>query len=230
MNSSAVHISKGFDGVIQGATLSDLIQMECLALTTRAVRVDRGGASGRIFFAGGQIVHAELGALEGEGALYQMLAWPNGAFSIEEGVRPLEQTIERHWHSLLLEAAHQADELAAISADTPATVIPLHSIPTPTETMAKILEDPEIVSAVCFTEDGSLLQSRGEDPETLQSTFAYIIQLSRLIGASLGAENLQEINFLAPDRKALCVITSDTATGVITSSKANLAQLAKSLA
>ena len=65
MNSSAVPTSKGFEGVIQGATLSDLIQMECLALTTRAVRVDRGASSGRIYFAGGQVVHAELGALQG---------------------------------------------------------------------------------------------------------------------------------------------------------------------
>jgi hypothetical protein len=230
MNPSAVPASKGFEGVIQGATLSDLIQMECLALTTRAVRVDRGGVSGRIFFAGGQIVHAELGTLEGENALYQMLSWPNGAFYIEEGVRPIEQTIERHWHSLLLEAAHQADELAALGDSAPAAVIPLHSIPKPTETMSQILEDPEILNAVHFTEDGSLLQGRGDDPETLQSTFAYIVQLSKLIGASLGAENLRQIDFLAPNRKALCVTNSETTTGLITSSKANLAQLAKNLA
>jgi hypothetical protein len=230
MNPSAVHISKGFEGVIQGATLSDLIQMECLALTTRAVRVDRDGVSGRIYFAGGQIVHAELGSMEGESALYQMLAWPNGAFYVEEGVRPMEQTIERHWHSLLLEGAHRADELAALSGNAPATVIPLHSIPTPLETMSQILEDPEILSAVHFTEEGALLQSRGDDPETLQSTFAYIVQLSRLIGVSLGAENLRQIDFLAPNKKALCLVCGETTTGIITSSKANLAQLAKNLA
>jgi hypothetical protein len=229
MNSSALPISKGFDGVIQGATLSDLIQMECLALTTRAVRVDRAAQHGRIFFAGGQIVHAELGTSVGEEALYQMLAWPNGAFSIEEGVRPLEQTIERHWHGLLLEAAHRIDEINASSTENMTATVPLHAIPMPTHSITQALGDPEIQAGVHFTEGGTLLESKGEGGDELQATFAYVVQLCRLIGTSLGAENLQQIEVTCGDRKALCVIGDATSTAIVTSAKANLTQLAKKL-
>src|SRR5258708_32031848 len=91
MSSSAMLAHKGFDGVIQGATLADLIQMECLALTTRAVRVDGVGRTGRLFFTGGQVVHAEVGDLKGELALFEMIRWSTGSFTIEEGVRPMDE-------------------------------------------------------------------------------------------------------------------------------------------
>ncbi|HET6408765.1 MAG TPA: DUF4388 domain-containing protein, partial [Chthoniobacteraceae bacterium] len=58
MNTSAMPAHRGFEGTILGAALPDLIQMECLAMSTRAVRVEQGTRMGRIFFAGGQIVHA----------------------------------------------------------------------------------------------------------------------------------------------------------------------------
>ena len=159
-----------------------------------------------------------------------MLCWPNGAFGIEEGVRPMEQTIERHWHGLLIEAAHRADELSASAPEPIPAVQPLHAIPMPAHPISQTLADPEILAAAQFTEDGTMLTSKGEDAETLQSTFAYVVQLSRLIGASLGAENLHEVNFVGPDRKALCVSGDINTSVVITTPKSNLAQFARKLA
>lgn len=219
---------KGFDGVIQGATLADLIQMECLALTTRAVRVAGAGTSGRLFFTGGQVVHAEVGDLKGEVALFEMLRWATGSFTIEEGVRPMDETIQRDWHNLLLEAAHYADE-NALAAPVSAVV----AMPSPTpaaEPMKEAFNDPEVIQAAHFTEDGTLLAGKGEDPESLQSTFAYVVQLLRLVGTSLGAENLKEINLLAAEQKALCLVGEKDTTVFITTPKANFATLTKKLA
>lgn len=218
---------KGFDGVIQGATLSDLIQMECLALSTRAVRVAGAGTSGRLFFTGGQVVHAEVGELKGEAALFEMLRWATGSFTVEEGVRPIEESIQRDWHNLLLEAAHHADEG---TVTLPGSVVPLPPPKSTTDIMNEAFNDSEVVHAAHFTEEGTLLAGKGDDPESLQCTFAYVVQLLRHVGTSLGAEHLKEINLLAPEQKALCLVNEKSTTVMITTPKANFINLAKKLA
>ena len=228
MQSAAMLAQKGFEGVIQGATLADLIQMECLALTTRAVRVAGAGTTGRLFFTGGQVVHAEVGELKGEPALFEILRWQTGSFTIEEGVRPIDETIQRDWHNLLLEAAHHADESAQATPGN--AFVPMPSPPPSAAPMKEAFNDPEVLHAAHFTEDGTLLDSKGADPETLQCTFAYIVQLLRHVGTSLGAENLKEINLLSAEQKALCLVGEKETTVFVTTPKANFANLAKKLA
>lgn len=222
-NAMTVAAARGFEGTIQGATLHDLIQMECLTMSTRAVRVTRGARTGRIFFTGGQIVHAETADLSGERALFELLGWAGGHFSFEEGVRPMEDTIDRDWHGLLLEAAHRLDETAHAAAPT------MTAIPMPMISADEVFKDPEILQAVQFTEDGTLLTARADDPETMQASFAYIEQLTRLVGTALGLEGLQEIHVASAEKKALAVITDSQTAVVITTPKANHTQLAKQL-
>lgn len=223
MKSNAMTASRGFEGTIQGATLHDLIQMECLTMGTRAVRVTRGARTGRIFFTGGQIVHAETGELSGERALFELLGWAGGHFSFEDGVRPMEDTIDRDWHSLLLEAAHRLDET---TADPPTNMT---AIPLPAITAEEIFRDPEILQAVQFTEEGALLAARADDPDTMQASFAYIEQLTRLVGGALGLEGLQEIHVASTDKKALAVVSESRTAVVITTPKANHNLLLKQL-
>lgn len=214
---------RGFEGTIQAATLHDLIQMECLAMTTRAVRIVRGGNSGRIFFAGGQIVHAETGSLSGELALFELLSWAGGHFHVEDGVRPMEDTIDRDWHGLLLESAHRLDELAG-AAPVHTTPIPMPNIP-----VEEVFRDPEILQAVQFTEEGALLAARADDPDTMQASFAYIEQLARLVGGALGLETLQEIHATGADKKMLTVVSDGSVKVAITTAKSNHTALLKKL-
>lgn len=227
MQTSALPVTRGFEGIILGAALPDLIQMECLAMNTRAVRVERAGKMGRIFFAGGQIVHAELGDRTGEPALFEMLGWVGGSFEMEDGLRPMDETITRDWHGLLIEAAHLADEHAAAhpsAASNKMTAIPM--IPT---SPAEVLRDPDVTSAVHYSEDGTLHESKADDPETMQATFAYVTQLTRLIGEALGLDELKEIHATAVEHKTLTVINASRTTAIIAAPKANLVNLAKKL-
>lgn len=227
MKTSAIPVNRGFEGIILGAALPDLIQMECLAMSTRAVRVERGSKMGRIFFAGGQIVHAELGDLTGEPALFEMLGWVGGSFEIEDGLRPMDETITRDWHGLLIEAAHLADEQAADpSSPSPNNMTAIPMIPT---SPAEVLRDPDVTSAVHYTEDGTLIESRAEDAETMLATFAYVTQLVRLIGEGLGLEDLKEVHAAASEHKALTVVNDTRTTALITGPKANIVNLAKKL-
>jgi len=229
MNSLAIPSPRGFDGVVQGVTLLDLIQMECLSMSIRAVRVEhsgRSGRSGRIFFTGGQIVHAEVDALKGEPALFELLRWSAGSFIIEDGLRPLEDTIDRDWHTLVMAAAHVSDELAAANAASPS---PMSPNPSPQPPANEALSDPEVQCAVRFTEDGSMIEAVGDIPEMLEASFAYVVQLLRHIGTSLGAENLCEIHVTGEQKKALCVLADGKITAVVGSPKLNLPALAKKL-
>lgn len=223
----------GFAGQMLGASLPDLIQMQCLTMVTRAVRVDANSVTGRIYFAGGQIVHASVGMLSGEAALFEMLSWKNGTFTCEDGVRSPDETVTRHWQGILLDAAQREDELRGGSAgenrsDFPAVVSRSNN------TMRKhpieeLQPNPEVIGFVQSDSEGTLLGSKGEDPENLQAGFAYVCGLLQLIGSSMGLENLREIQLSGKSQKALCLLEGDVSTVVVTTPKANLAALAKQL-
>jgi hypothetical protein len=202
--------------------------MECLAMTTRAVRIDREDRQGRIFFTGGQIVHAEVGDMKGEPALFELLNWPAGSFVVEDGLRPLENTIDRDWNMLLMAAAHVSDELAAPTV--PAVLFhPMSPVPKSAPPAGSALQDPEVQCAVRFTEDGSMIEASGDIPEMFEASFAYVVQLLRHVGTALGAEQLQEIHVTGEQKKALCVLSEGKIAAVVGSSKLNLPALARKL-
>lgn len=219
--------TKGFEGVIHAINLNDVIQMECLAMSHRAVRVEAGENVGRLYFAGGQVVHAEVGPHTGEEAFFEILSWPGGGFRIEDGRRAPDETITRNWESLLMEAAHRHDEIRDAAATV--TAFPLTATAMTHDPIAEAFKDPEIHSGVHFATDGTLLQSKGEDPETLQGTFAYVVQLLQHIGTSIGAENLREVHLVGTDGRAVCVVVDELTTAAVTSPKANLVTLAAKL-
>lgn len=232
MRTNAQTATKGFEGVMLGATLQDLIQMECLALATRAVRVSTEDRSGLIYFAGGQVVHAKVGDVVGEDAVFEMLTWKNGGFIIQEGVKPTDESITRHWQGLLLEAAQRSDEtsFAASMAEGGGEVIQLNKAQfMQRDPLLQVMDDPEVISGVQFSEDGSLLESKGDDPENMQAAFAFTIELLRLVGQSLGAENLKEVDLQGRQNKALCVLNEKSVACFVTTPKANLGQMSKKL-
>ncbi len=207
----------------------DLVQMECLAMSTRAVRIEHGNRNGRIFFTGGQVVHAEVEGLKGEPALFELLRWTGGTFTIEDGLRPLEDTINRDWHTLIIAAAHVSDELAATTAISANTFQPMNPIPPAATATSDALHDPEVQCAVHFTEDGSMIEAVGDIPEMFEASFAYVVQLLRHVGSALGAEDLKEIHVTGEQKKALCVLSDGKVAAVVGTPKLNFVNIAKKL-
>ncbi len=216
-----------------GATLQDLIQMECLTLATRSVKVETHDKVGVIYFAGGQVVHAQVGSVQGEEAFYEMLRWKNGNFTIQDGVRPTEETITRHWQGLLLESASRNDEstVAGIpDLQVGGEVIQLDKAQfMQRDPVIEVLADPEVIAGVQFSEDGSLLEAKSDDAENMQAAFAFNIELLRLIGQSLGAENLKEVDLHGRQNKGICVINEKSVACFVTTPKANFTQITKKL-
>ena len=93
---------KGFKGTITDFHLSDLIQMNCLGRMTSCLYVNRDESEGKIYFAEGNLIHAECDSMEGEEAFYEMLSWEGGGFSTKRGEEAPKETIIKGWQSLLL--------------------------------------------------------------------------------------------------------------------------------
>ena len=104
---------EGFRGVMRRVGLQEVLQMECLARKSSVLEIFTNKIRGRIFISDGTIVHAESGALQGEVALYGLLALRNGEFNFLPFTEPQRRTIAGHWESLLMEAARLSDEGAS---------------------------------------------------------------------------------------------------------------------
>jgi CheY-like chemotaxis protein len=99
----------GFRGVMQ-VGLQDVLQMECLGRKSSILAVSTQNRRGQIFINEGSIVHAEWGQLQGEMALYGLLALSGGEFTLHPYTEPPRRTISGQYEGLLMEAARLHDE------------------------------------------------------------------------------------------------------------------------
>jgi len=97
--------------VLSRHTPVEVVQFKCLSGATTALDISRrDGSGGRVWFARGEIIHAETGTKRGEEALIEMINWPGGSIVEVSVPPPAEQSIRECWTSLLMRAAHAADE------------------------------------------------------------------------------------------------------------------------
>jgi hypothetical protein len=109
----------GFRANLTGASLVDLVQMECLARTTQVVRVISGDDVGYLYFQSGSIVHAMSSSAVGEAAALEILGWDRGSFEPCNAGWPSTATINKSWQALLMAAATALDEARRKVVDFP---------------------------------------------------------------------------------------------------------------
>ena len=206
----------GFRANLHGASLADLVQMECLSGRERVIRVSSGGEVGYIFFRGGQIVHAVSRRGIGETAALEILRWNDGTFEPCSAGWPDRDSISSNWQNLLLIAAQHRDEsgrhnLVAFPGAR-AAVPRLSSSPPPPPVVAPVssraerserLEasvNPEssapllaqVRAAVRIDPAGNVVSSKG-DAEELTQVAAYAARLAELVGDGLGMQGLVSV-------------------------------------
>jgi hypothetical protein len=74
------------------------------------------GAELAVYFDGGEIAHAQMGEVQGEEAVYELLLWQAGTFEVEQGVKPPARTINVPWSALIMEGMRRLDERQAQAA------------------------------------------------------------------------------------------------------------------
>ncbi|MGC3958318.1 MAG: response regulator [Verrucomicrobiota bacterium] len=115
---------EGFSGTLRQVGLTDVIQIECLRRSSSILEVLSPEMRGEIYIETGAIVHAVVGGLTGEQALYRLLAISNGQFRVQPFRNPPQHTIAGAWEHLLMEAARLRDEQKAIRASDDTVIMP----------------------------------------------------------------------------------------------------------
>lgn len=110
-----------FQGSLKELPLPDIIQLVSVSGKTGAFTLRSGDEAGDIYLRGGQIVHAELGDLSGEEAVYELAIWDEGDFVFTPGKEVQQTTIQKSNTNLLMEAARRIDEWQVLSKRIPST-------------------------------------------------------------------------------------------------------------
>lgn len=104
-----------FQGSLKELPLPDIIQLVSVSGKTGKFTLTRDADRGAIFLKGGQMIHATLGDLVGEEAIYSLAIWNSGEFQFSLGEEPERQTITKSNTNLLMEAARRLDEWRVLS-------------------------------------------------------------------------------------------------------------------
>lgn len=115
---------KGFTGNILDIDLFDFVQMIILARKQKLISITDPVTMqmGLLYLKGGDVVHAECGAMQGEQAFFTIMAMKSGIFSDMPWIDPPTRTINAPFNHLLMEAARIQDESQANIQDLEATV------------------------------------------------------------------------------------------------------------
>jgi hypothetical protein len=97
-------------GNLKDLRLANIIQLNCMERNVAKVTVSSHEGTGFLYFAEGQIVHAEFSPYIGERAVYEMLSLNDGQFKVEAGVQSPAHTIKKPWNSVVLDCLRELDE------------------------------------------------------------------------------------------------------------------------
>jgi uncharacterized protein DUF4388 len=125
---------------MQAVELQDVLQMECLSRKSSVLLVSTGDREGRIYICDGEIVHAQSGQLQGEMALYGLLALRGGQFTLQSFTEPPRRSISGQYQFLLMEAARLRDENVSQSGSKPGSITSGETA-TPTEARGMRIEE-----------------------------------------------------------------------------------------
>jgi hypothetical protein len=111
-----------FQGSLRELPLPDIIQLVSVSGKTGMFALAREAyPEGEIFLREGRIVHARVGELEGEEAIYELAVWPEGDFVFTPGREAAADSIKKSNTNLLMEAARRIDEWQVLSKKIPST-------------------------------------------------------------------------------------------------------------
>ncbi|RIL07102.1 MAG: hypothetical protein DCC71_04275 [Proteobacteria bacterium] len=113
------------EGRLSQIALADLLQLFHLNRRTGTIDLRRRTSAGRtergrIALRDGDVAQASCGAVEGEKALFRLLAWSEGSFSFRPASVPAEIRITTPTRALLLEGMRQLDEWKRLRGQLPA--------------------------------------------------------------------------------------------------------------
>lgn len=210
-----VQPNSGFRGMMRRVGLPEVLQIECLGRKSSVLEISTGRVRGRIYISEGSIIHAESGALQGEAALYGLLALQGGDFNLLIFSEPPHRTISGHWESLLMEAARLSDEGADLLKQGAPEGSVAEAPANATATSAATVESPAPHAAVSI-EETLLCSGAGEvlyhwQCESVDARKRLLDQIEHQAAeiSALGAVGrFDRLEILSPDGRLVCQVNS----------------------
>jgi len=97
-------------GSLAQMNIMDLFQSLEMGHKSCSLTLSNNGEKCQMFFSDGQINHAIFGASKGDEAVYKVMSWVDGTFSIDFTGSSAEQTTTRSTQGLLMEGLRLLDE------------------------------------------------------------------------------------------------------------------------
>jgi DNA-binding MarR family transcriptional regulator len=133
----------GFSGSLEDFGLSDVLQLIHIGRRTGVLVIISDGQRAEIFFQDGEAVHAILGDVIGEQAVYKVFNWSRGKFDFEAKIVPTPKTITVGSQNLILEATRRIDEWSKLKNLIPGENAVLSFSPNPPDGSHNITLSPE---------------------------------------------------------------------------------------
>ncbi len=184
----------GFRG-LQSKSLVDIIQLECMSMSSSVLRITNGVLTGRIWIQSGELIDAEAGGIKGEAAFLNILTWKAGHFETlpPDPARP--RSIHKSYNALLLESVQALDESRGQSGEA-------QSAPVASSSVARIsqVEGIEFLLGLKNGQEQPHLARGLEEPLRMAAWARQTLTAFRTLGEQLRAGPLEELDGLGPQR------------------------------
>ena len=170
-------------GNLKDLKLPNLIQINCMEKNVAKLVIEYRNKYGTIFFADGQIVHAEYDKIVGEKAVFALLSVKEGIFKVENGAVAPQVSIQNSWSNILLEGMRQIDE----SSDDLGNIAD--------NTIDELINIRGINNAIIFSSTGEIIAKSTDFDDSLIPYFNYAIYKTSTIQSILGSGTSNGIVF-----------------------------------
>ncbi|RNC71358.1 MAG: DUF4388 domain-containing protein [Desulfuromonadales bacterium] len=174
----------GFEGSVAGLPLTDVIQLKGHNRFSGCIVVEYQQRQGMIFFRDGEIIHAEQGGLTGDLALFEIIRWPGGRFSIQSKVTTTSRTIQLSISYLLLEAHRLMDEANAGMGPTDEGEVTVKR--RMSAIAERLLQIAGVSYAVLLKRDGSPMEDDSFEAEALAAKGVSVAGIGGRLGELFG--------------------------------------------
>lgn len=193
-------------GNLRDMALMDIIQITCQEQKQKLLTVQRGDQNAEVYFDAGEVVHASLGDLAGEEAIYRILAWDEGDFSLEEGIAPPTQTIEIPWSALLMEGLQWVDEANQVGLGDEIELLEDDMARKKTglqDTLSELGDEVQgfIAASVVGMDGLGIAEYADDDTHDMENVNAQLTLLIKLVQTTVGKLNSGEVtdNLMSTD-------------------------------
>lgn len=112
----------GLDGNLEDFPLADVLQLINMGSRTGLLSISNADVTAKIWFERGQAVHADVGGLDGEKAVYETFNWREGRFTFDTDAVTQLKTIDLDCQNLIMEAVRRLDEWTKLRKVIPDSV------------------------------------------------------------------------------------------------------------